>query len=375
MPDRRADIAIIGGGILGLAHAWQAARRGLQTVVFERRPRAMGASVRNFGMVWPVGQPSGEMLETALRSRDLWIEVLDASGLPYRPTGSLHAVYNPLEEAVVREFAEIGPGRGYTCEWVEPEEALKRSSALVPDGLRGALWSPGELTVDPRRILADLPAWLAERFGVELQYGSLVRSIGLPRIETSTGVWHAERAIVCAGDEFQTLYPEVFSESGLVRVKLQMLRTVPQQGWELGPSLAAGLTLRFYKSFQICSTLPAYREWVAGNLPEYDAWGIHVLASQTADGAITLGDTHEYGDAPDLFDKTRLDELVLDYAKRFLRLRDWTVAERWHGVYCQHPLQPYFRAEPSPGVQILTGPGGSGMTLSFGLAERTFQLT
>jgi glycine/D-amino acid oxidase-like deaminating enzyme len=50
-----ADIAIVGAGILGIAHAYAMARRGRSVVVFERSPQATGASVRNFGMIWPVG--------------------------------------------------------------------------------------------------------------------------------------------------------------------------------------------------------------------------------------------------------------------------------------------------------------------------------
>ena len=39
-----------------------------------------------------------------------------------------------------------------------------------------------------------------------------------------------------------------------------MLRTPPQPtGWKLGPALAAGLTLRFYPAFSICTTLTALR--------------------------------------------------------------------------------------------------------------------
>ncbi len=76
MSHPRADVAIVGAGILGLAHAYVAAKAGKSVVVFERSPRAAGASVRNFGMVWPIGQPAGTMLSLSLRSRELWLEIL-----------------------------------------------------------------------------------------------------------------------------------------------------------------------------------------------------------------------------------------------------------------------------------------------------------
>jgi len=81
MPE--TDIAIVGAGILGLAHAYAAAKAGHRVTVFEKSPKAAGASIRNFGMVWPVGQPHGEMLALALRSRELWMEVLTAAHLPF----------------------------------------------------------------------------------------------------------------------------------------------------------------------------------------------------------------------------------------------------------------------------------------------------
>src|SRR5208283_1151035 len=103
MPER-ADIAVVGGGILGSAHAYLFARRGKRVVLFERNRRAAGASVRNFGMIWPIGQPAGEMHKLALRSREIWLEILAAAKLNYRPTGSLHVAHHPDEAEVLREF-------------------------------------------------------------------------------------------------------------------------------------------------------------------------------------------------------------------------------------------------------------------------------
>jgi FAD dependent oxidoreductase TIGR03364 len=363
MATRTADVAIVGAGILGLAHAYALARRGRSVVVFERTPRAAGASVRNFGMIWPIGQPAGRMHEMALRSRELWVELLTAARLPYFPTGSLHVVYRADEAAVAREFCELAPKQGYPCEWLNAAGVVARSQAVRPDGLLGAIWSPTEITVDPRVALAQLPRFLSERFGVQFRWSTAVTSIDLSTVDA---------AIVCTGHDFETLYPEMFRASGVTRCKLQMMRTRPQpEGWQFGPALAAGLTLRFYESFQVCRTLPALKERIAAETPEYDRWGIHVLVSQTAGGELTIGDSHEYGAAVDPFDRSEIDDLVLSYARGFLQAPALEIAQHWHGVYAKHPDQPFVSLSPAPHVRVVTATGGSGMTLSFGLAEDT----
>ena len=366
------DVAIVGGGIVGLAHALAAARRGLSVAVFERGPRCTGASLRNFGTIWPIGQPPGEMLELARRSRHLWIELLESASISYQPTGSLHVAYRSDEVDVAREFAERAPDLGYDCVWLEADAVAERSAATVRRGLCGGLWSPGELTVDPREVLSALPRYLVERHGVQMHFGCAVTSIELPIIRAGGSTFHANAAIICSGDDFETLYPGALQSAGMTRCKLQMMRTVPQpNGWRLGPVLASGLTFQHYASFRVCASLEALKQRIAEETPELNRWGIHILISQTAAGEITIGDSHEYGPEVDVFDKREVDDLITHAAQSFANIAEWSIAQRWHGVYAKHPDKSFVSVSPAERVRVVTGLGGAGMTLSMGLAEVT----
>lgn len=369
--EKRADLAIVGAGIIGLAHAWHGARLGKKVVVLERSPQPQGASVRNFGLIWPIAQPSGFVHQTALRSRELWVELLNTCKLPYAANGCLFACYHDEEESLGKEFCSIGPQQGYTCEWLDAKRARERSEALRQQGLRGAVYSPNELMLDPRVILRELPRLLAERYRVEVRFRSPVRKIALPTVETAEETWKVDQAIVCTGHDFETLFPGEFKSSGLTRCKLQMLQTVPQpDGWKLGPALAGGLSMAHYPSFRMCSSYEALRKRIASKMHAYERWGIHVLVSQTEQGELTIGDSHEYGPVTDFADKAEIEELQLEHLDSFALFPDRTIAHRWHGVYAYHPEKPFFVATPEKGCLIVTGLGGSGMTLSLGLAER-----
>ena len=367
------DLAVVGGGIAGLAHAYCAAKKGLRVIVLERSLDAQGASIRNFGLIWPIGQ-AAENYALALRSRQIWEGVLQAAAIYHQATGSLHLAYREDEENVAREFAQKRPDAGYQCAWLNKEQTLEKSKTVRTEGLRGALWSPTEITVDPRAVLRELPRFLEKEFGVEFRYGAAVTDIDLPTVRAGNLTFQAHRAVVCPGSVLDGLFGKELAACGLIVTKLQMLRTAPQPGqWQLGPALAGGLTLRFYHSFQICASLKALQERIARETPEFDRWGIHTMVSQGADGSLTFGDSHEYGNNPSPFLRSDIEDLIVEHIRGYLNAPNLELAERWYGIYAKHPTQPYCQLEPAPGVTVLTGLGGAGMTLSFGVAERLLQ--
>ncbi len=363
---REYDAAVVGAGIVGLAHAYHLARRGLSVVVFERQPRAQGASVRNFGMIWPIGQPPGPLYDLARRSREIWLDVLRASGLWHDACGSLHLAYHDDEAQVLREFVACA---GSTCsaKLLTPGEIESRFPAVRSSGLRCGMWSPIEVTVDPRQVIGQLPDWLRRVHGVDFNFETAVLGYDRPRVLTTAGDWRADRLLVCTGADFRELAPQAFAAAGLVPCKLQMMRSTPVP--RIGPMLAAGLTLRHYRAFADCPALPTLVRRFDRELADFARFGIHVMLSQHENGQLTIGDSHEYGEAIEPFDKPQIDDLILQYLRTFVNLAELRIASRWHGVYVKHPTALFVSAEPGPGMKVVTGVGGAGMTLSFGLAE------
>lgn len=366
----RHDVVIVGAGILGLAHALAAAKRGMRVAVVERSTRPEGASARNFGMVWPVGLPAGPMLARGLRSRQIWDEVAQRAGLWHAPVGSLHLAYHEDERQVLREFAASASERGYQARLIDPAEAMGRSRHVVGAGLLGALWSETEMNVDPREALAKVPDWLARTYGVEFNFETVAVGVEPGRLVASDGrAWPARRIVICSGPDTRTLFPGVLKDLALC--KLQMMRSGPQgSGFALGPMLAAGLTLRHYRSFAHCPTVRDLAARIAREMPEIERCGIHVLVSQASGGELVFGDSHQYGADATFADAASIERLIMTYLATFFTGAATEIAERWHGVYAKRTDGGMdLIAEPVPGVHIVNGVGGMGMTMSFGLAE------
>ena len=88
-------IVIIGGGIIGTAHAFEAIKCGHQVIQLERDEVARSASVRNFGLVWVSGRKSGVELQTSIRARQLWDEIhATIPEMLFRANGSLTLAIN-----------------------------------------------------------------------------------------------------------------------------------------------------------------------------------------------------------------------------------------------------------------------------------------
>jgi FAD dependent oxidoreductase TIGR03364 len=303
-------------------------------------------------------------------SRGIWKEICTEARIWHDEVGSLHLAYHDDELQVITEYTEANQQYRDCC-LLTPKQALKKSPAVNPDGLKGALWSGEEMIVESRVAVGQIAQYLTEKYDVEFYWNTAISRVDHPTVRSGNQSWEADEIFVCSGADFETLYPELFLEAGITKCKLQMMRLVTQPDeWRIGPALCGGLSMIHYPGFQAAASLPALRNRYEEQYAGYLKWGIHVMVSQNGSGELTIGDSHEYGLVHDPFDKEFINNLIIAYLQSFVTFKDWKLLQSWHGIYPKMTNgETELIIEIAPGVTLINGLGGNGMTLSFGLCE------
>jgi FAD dependent oxidoreductase TIGR03364 len=366
---RGTKVVVIGAGVIGLTHAVTAREAGCAVTVLERDGRALGASVRNFGTLWPIGCVPGVEREQALRGVRRWQEIAGVARFWHDPSGSVSLAYRAEAWQVLQEFA----GTSADFELLDAAACVRRFPAVNPTGLRGGLFSPAETLLHSPTAIPAL-AEHVRRLGVTVHVGTPVARVLADHVETSDGRrFEFDRLVIAAGEEMRLFFPEAVAAAQIQPCRLQMMRTVPQPaGFTLGAILVGDLTLCHYPAFRDCPSMPRLLARLQAELPEHHRWGIHVIAAQHADGSLTLGDSHEYGlDLPP-DSRPEVDDMILASLREFAVVPDLRIAARWQGVYLKSTVgRTQVVLQPRERVTMVTAMGGLGMTLSWGLAERT----
>jgi FAD dependent oxidoreductase TIGR03364 len=369
------QVVIVGGGVLGTMHAVMARRRGFSVVHLEREPEARGASVRNFGLVWVSGRRAGPELTLALRARELWEEIAaSAPGTGFRPAGSLTLATREAELRVLGEAAELPDAKQRDFELLDPDGVRAVNPALRGEFL-GGLYCGADAIVEPRVTLPALRSMLASTGltgpGYEWLPGREAVEVAAHGVRDQRGRWyHGDLVVLCTGANFTGVAGPHLAATAhhLRRVRLQMMQTAPFPE-ALTTSVADGDSLRYYPAYDVPSLA-----LLGPQTPVAAASRAQLLLVQRADGGLTIGDTHSY-DEPFAFDvaeepydhlRARAEALLGRPLPRVLR--------RWAGVYSEVTGTSglYHRSVVAPGVVLVTGPGGRGMTCSPAIAEETF---
>lgn len=367
MSSRLFDLAVIGGGIIGLAHAYMAAKAGKRVAVIEKDIRANGASIRNFGFITVTGQERGDSWRLARRTRDVWAEVAAAAGLQIDQRGLYLTARSAEAVAVIEAFLATEMGEG--CRLMTPDEFRTAAHGLGGSDLKGALFSPHELRVESRDVIPALAAWLDEAWNVAFFNQTVAFDVSPPGLRTSRGMIEAGAVVVCPGDDFSTLYPERIAGYGLRRCRLSMLK-LADPGFRLPGALMSDLSLTRYRGYAALPEARALEAKLRTLQPRHFENGVHLIVAQGGDGGLIVGDSHHYDLLPAPFAPATAEHDILDEYARATGQDAPEILERWTGVYAVADDRTYLIDTPEPQVRLVIVTSGTGASTSFGIAER-----
>jgi FAD dependent oxidoreductase TIGR03364 len=361
------DLAVIGGGVIGLAHAYWAAKAGLRVAVIEKDSRANGASIRNFGFVTVTGQERGDSWSLARRTRDVWAEVAPKAGMRIEQQGLYLTARSPEATSVIEAFLETEMGEG--CSLMSPDAFRARCAGIGGPDLMGALYSPHDLRVESRTAIPALAAWLEAALGVTFFNETVAFDAAPPRLSTSRGPVEAAAVVVCPGDDFVTLYPDRIAGYGLKKCRLSMLK-LADPGFRLPGALMSDLGLTRYRGYSALPEARALDAKLRAAHPEAFDNGVHLIVAQGSDGGLIVGDSHHYDHLPGPFAPAEAEREILAEYQRATGEAPPEVLERWTGIYASADDRTYLVDEPEPGVRLVIVTTGAGASTGFGIAER-----
>jgi glycine oxidase len=183
---KRQRIAVVGGGVIGLACAWRLADDGHAVLLFDGAPEAREASWAAAGMLAPHHEATAAdaVWRLGCASLSRWRDFAQRlnTDIDLHLDGGLLPLMTEADAATIEEKRAFAESQGIATQWLSRAELAAREPQLAA---RGALLVPGG-HVDPRRLTAALRQGCLQR-GVELRYGTAVTGLCPGGVRTSTG--------------------------------------------------------------------------------------------------------------------------------------------------------------------------------------------
>lgn len=331
------DIAVIGGGIVGLAIAYGLRQKGLPVTLYDGGPGDFRASRGNFGLTWVQGKGLGcpEYSEMSRRSSLRWQgfaqQLQRDSGIDcgFRRPGGLNLCLDPADldraESTMQAINRVNPQLNFQ-RW--DAQRLRRRLPAISDRAAGAIFSPHDGHANPLNTLRAL-ARAFQLSGGRQAYNTPVREIARHGsgfiLHTARGEQRAARVVLAAGLDNVRLGRQVGLPIPIEPVRGQILVT---------------------------ERLPAFLPYPTN------------VARQTLEGSVLIGDSQEHAG----FSTATRPEVLSRIARRAItllpRLAESRIVRAWGALRIMTPdgLPVYAASTSHPGAYAVTC--HSGVTLA-----------
>jgi len=223
------DVAIVGGGIIGISSAYFLARAGIRVAVFEKSTLGCEQSSRNWGWVRTLGRDLPEV-PLAIRSNEIWGEIQRQTEVGFRRTGMVYLQENEADAIAHQKWIEAAKIYGLDAALLGSEAARK----LLPDTTKpwhGGMFSDSDGVAEPALATTAIAA-LAREAGAEIFEHCAVRGVEKSAGKVSALITEAGRVttstvLVAAGAWSRLFCGNLGANFPQLKVRGSVLRTTP----------------------------------------------------------------------------------------------------------------------------------------------------
>lgn len=353
----RADVVIVGAGVVGAATAFFAAASGLDVVVVERGSIASGTSSRCEGNILVSDKEVGPELELSLYSQRVWREDLaeHAALWEFESKGGLVVAGSAVSMAGLSALVEHQRELGIRAEIIDDNAGLRGVEPYINPALVGGAFYPDDAQVQPLLATHHLLR-LAIQHGARLRTRTTVHGVRTVRgrvvgVDTSAGRISADAVVNCAG-------PWSGEVAALAGVHLPVL---PRRGFVL-----------VTEPVPVSVHHKVYAAEYVGDVASSDA-GLQVspVVEGTPSGTILLGASRERVGFDRAFSAEAVARIAASGLNLFPALRGVGVQRAYSGFrpYCPDHLPAIGEDERLPGLWHAAGHEGAGVGLSVGTGK------
>ncbi len=363
------DVAIVGGGIIGAACAYELARAGASVTLIERDELAVGASGRNQG--WFV-LPEDPVLEPMARtSLPEYLDVAEAAELPVwidrEPVGHLLVALESEDVQRAQPALSAAAAQGVAIRPLDAAELRESEPAVTPDAVAGWLLDQGH-RLDPAALTVAL-ALAAKTAGAEIRHHLRVRALiedgdVVRGVVTDDGPLHADTVVVAAGPWTTSLLDPIGirmrvggARGWIVRVspsREPLRHLIEHAGWRDAPERLAAVEQ------------PSAARVATEGMPQAE---VGALLHLHPDGTVLVGSSRQAWITPEPEDPSVPRRQLAAAIRLVPSLAEARVLSTWWGLRPVTPDERPVVGRVRDGLVVATGHGSEGVILGAGTAK------
>jgi glycine/D-amino acid oxidase-like deaminating enzyme len=354
----KAEVVIVGGGVIGTVTAYVLAKAGLQVLVIEQKEIGSGTTSKAAAAALLQTKTSPKKLALANRSLDLLDDLHEQLGgsFEYAHTGSLLAATTEDEFQLIKEMNGTLLSLGLAVDLLDAQQA-RAMMPILGDSVIGATYSPRDAQINPLELVVAC-AQAAKRYGAVFANHTKLQGIeisgeSIQAVQTSAGRVLTGTVINAAG-----VWASEVARMGGVELSISPLKGELLVTERMPPLMQGTLIAAKYLLSK------ARAEGEAGGRAPKRTVGITLV--QVAHGNLIVGSTREMAEYDMRSTFAGIQELVKQLLDLTPALGNVHLLRGYAGL---RPLTPdgspiISRTPQLPGFIQVAGFGGDGLAMS-----------